>query len=52
MENKFAELDERLEELETTGLGKSLTRNQIITFTTLCLLLPAIVAIIGGIVFS
>lgn len=52
MEQQLTEHDERLRALETTGLGKSLTRGQIVTFVALCFVLPAIIAIIGGVVFA
>lgn len=41
------ELERRLDALEKEGLGKSLTRGQIVTFALTCLALPAIVAVLG-----
>lgn|GEM_PF-5747259 len=52
MEPQLTEHDERLRALETSGLGASLTKNQIITFAALCFVLPAIIAIIGGVAFA
>ena len=41
------ELERRLDALEKGGLGKSLTRGQIVAFALTCIVLPAIVAILG-----
>ena len=44
MDNEY---ERRLEALESRGLGEPLTRTQIITFAFTCIVLPAVVAILG-----
>lgn len=41
------ELEQRIDALEQQGLGESLTRKQIIIFVATCIVLPAVVAVLG-----
>lgn len=41
------EHERRLEALEARGLGDALTRSQIVIFAVTCLVLPAVLAVLG-----